>query len=639
MISCKNIRKTFGTQVVFESFSHEFKDTGFYLLFGESGSGKTTFLNILSGFLPFEDGSITIGGKEFKQQVDRSETEESDYITQDAFFVDFLTVSDNLRMVLNEDQKINEVLKQFGLEEKAGQYPATLSGGEKQRLAIARSLLRGKKILFLDEPTASLDEENKRAVFQMLSGIKEEVLILCSSHDAEAREYADEILCFEKSHAVCEPEEEKKTSVKRKRNPAVSKHRKVDLKNRKPVSYFLKQWFTSKQRNRRAGVLFGIFLTFAICICALADTPQNKMDSNIEYVYKVNMCVLHTFGKDPGEYERLCRLPGIREVVLNYGKSVPRGIKDPDSVLQESPDYETMVSALPFRREAFALADRMAYGTYFTKKNQIILSMDLAESMMPGAPEKLVGETLTKKFYGIGEVEMEIVGIFKELNEVEQQYFNAMQVPWQYTWYVNGEFTSQYAGDESFYEDDRRGYILYFDSYRDMKKFYEENYTDYKENGDTLIMGLRYGKMSSLFHTMYRIFLPLSIFVAFFSILFYVNIIKTELAYHNRFLSVFDYAGYPIRKVTGCFVRLNFMNLMKIGLISSMAAFLITKTVNALNRNYMFAGFQIFTYNVPVLVGFIGCIALVSVVFSNVVLRRVKVTGWYENLITQRDLI
>ena len=65
MIVCENLSKSFDTQIVLKSFTYKFKDTGFYLLFGESGSGKTTFLNILAGFLPFESGMIKINENVF----------------------------------------------------------------------------------------------------------------------------------------------------------------------------------------------------------------------------------------------------------------------------------------------------------------------------------------------------------------------------------------------------------------------------------------------------------------------------------------------------------------------------------------------------------------------------------------------
>ena len=77
MISCENISKSFPGQSVIENFSYRFSDTGLYLLYGESGSGKTTFLNILAGFLPFEGGSIEWNGQTFDKQVDKVITKET----------------------------------------------------------------------------------------------------------------------------------------------------------------------------------------------------------------------------------------------------------------------------------------------------------------------------------------------------------------------------------------------------------------------------------------------------------------------------------------------------------------------------------------------------------------------------------
>lgn len=122
MISCENIFKVFSGEVILDSFSYTFEETGFYLLLGESGSGKTTFLNILSGFLPFEGGRITWNGHFFEEQVKNSLIEnEFDYITQDSFFVDFLSVMDNMRLLSCNDGKIRSVLTRFGLEKKRGQ--------------------------------------------------------------------------------------------------------------------------------------------------------------------------------------------------------------------------------------------------------------------------------------------------------------------------------------------------------------------------------------------------------------------------------------------------------------------------------------------------------------------------------------
>ena len=124
-----------------------------------------------------------------------------------------------------------------------------------------------------------------------------------------------------------------------------------------------------------------------------------------------------------------------------------------------------------------------------------------------------------------------------------------------------------------------------------------------------------------------------------FTILFYINLIKTEIAYNNKFISVFDYAGYSIGKVINCFIRLNLIHLLKICAICATVAFGITFIVNIVNQKYMFIDFQIFTYNAKILSLFVAGIIFISAIFMNVILRRLKFTSWYENIIAQRDLI
>ena len=636
MIVCNNISKNYDTQVVLKSFSYEFKDSGFYLLFGESGSGKTTFLNILSGFIPFDSGIININGRIFSGSVDKRAMEgEFDYITQDTFFVDFVTVRDNLRMIEDDEDKIKAVLDKVGLSEKAMQYPATLSGGEKQRLALARSLLGEKKILFLDEPTASLDEDNKRTVFKALGEIKNDILIICSSHDAEAVDYADEVIRFEKCHETC-------TEIQAGTLPSVEKQK------RHPA-YYIRKWFRSKSRNRKSGVLFGIFLTIAICICALADIPRNKTDSNIEYLYKVNMCKLGAEKLTLEELNELYEMEGVIDVVLNYQSIVPP--QDPvtydgdgEPIWPKPLPYTDEYRTLPYDADTFRLSDRIKYGTYFTDVNQVILMADVAEDMSPGSPESLIGQTYTEKLYCGSreealEVELEIVGIFDSLNDMEAKYFEAIGILDEDRRFLNSKFMQQYTENEELYNSlFCYNCNIYFDSYKSMKNFYNENYQAFRQKRHFLYLGLEY-KLNSIFGTMFELFLPMAVFIAFFTVLFYVNLLKTELSYNNKFISVFEYAGYPVKKVIRCFAGMNILYLLRTCLIASTAAFIITYAVNLINQKYIFIYFQIFTYNVPMLLGFIAFICLVSVISVNVILGRLKFTGWYENIISNRDLM
>ena len=206
MIVCEGLNKQYGKQVVLSDFSCRFEDTGFYLLCGESGSGKTTLINILSGMIPFDGGRVTVNDREFHSVVEPAEAGvEFDYITQAPFFADFLSVSENLELISDDKEGIRQILAQFRLTHAADQSPAALSGGERQRLSIARACLSKKKVLFLDEPTAALDEDNKAAVVALLKELKKDTLVICASHDEMARGYADRILSFHKCSETREP--------------------------------------------------------------------------------------------------------------------------------------------------------------------------------------------------------------------------------------------------------------------------------------------------------------------------------------------------------------------------------------------------------------------------------------------------
>ncbi len=651
MIICDNICKSFNTQRVLDLFSCRFNDTGFYLLFGESGSGKTTFLNILAGFLPFDSGIITLNGKSFENQVTHDGAENGfDYITQDSYFADFLSVIDNMRLVCESDEKILNTLDLFGLREKTAQTPATLSGGEKQRLAIARALLGGKKVLLLDEPTASLDKANKISVFELLSKLKKDMLIICSSHDSAARSYADEVIAFTKNDRRAPKEQQGQMT------PNVKTKKKSDSQSsKKNPERFLIKWFSSKSRSRRASVLFALFLVLSSCLCLLADQPSHKLDTSMEYMYDLNLLTISTKGKT--HLKSVAPLDErVKDVVLDYNGSLPDGNEDlpNDVIMRPTPGYELSLNVIPFNKDSFKLSDKIKYGSYFTDTNQVILSYEMASGLYPSDPGKLVGEHLTKNIYGLGNVDFEVIGIFDIFNDAEKFYLNSinqntMQTGSEYNpnnyrnlYFVNSRLTDNFEDDENFYmAKEIREYCLYFDSFEQMKSYYDDYYKELEGNESVLSVNYASANMelTDLFTMLYAVLLPTSVFMVLFAALFYIAIKKTEFEYNSSFISVFEYSGYSKKKVINRFIVLNILDLLKILVISEGAAFAITFTVNMLNKKFLFVPFERFTYNIFHILAYNVLLITVSLAAIMLLFKRVRVLSWYENLVSNRDLI
>jgi len=324
-------------------------------------------------------------------------------------------------------------------------------------------------ILFFDEPTAALDRENKVIIFKTLEKLKKNKLIICSSHDDEAMIYADEIIDFNKLENL-------HTSFK-KSSKSVDFEKNKTKKKRK-LQPFMNKLYSFPGREKKSRIILIIVFVlafFSLCIC---DTPENKTESNIEYTYHLNQIQVTCHGINQLLLQKFANDKNILEVVLMYNKSVPDGIVN-EGDIYSNVDYNLTALTLPFNKNAFRLSDRIAYGSYFTKAEQIILSYEMAISM--GGPEDLIGETLKVKMYDRS-YDMEIVGVFRKFNEIKKQYLWASGVSWQEdskdTFFINGEFTKRYIYDKNFLMHGERGYTLYFNTFDNMKsgyKYYKAN--------------------------------------------------------------------------------------------------------------------------------------------------------------------
>ena len=200
-LTARHLRKSFpsggDTIAAVDGFSYSFPSSGLYCFTGESGSGKTTLLHVLSGLSKPDQGEVVLQGESI--YADRKETkrlrQSFGYVFQEGNLLEDRTVKENMLLVSTDKGRMCESLKRFGVLNKLDVPVARLSGGEKQRVAIARCFFKGARILVLDEPTASLDERNGTLVFDAIKQASEEVLCLVSTHNQKlASAYAD--VCF-----------------------------------------------------------------------------------------------------------------------------------------------------------------------------------------------------------------------------------------------------------------------------------------------------------------------------------------------------------------------------------------------------------------------------------------------------------
>lgn len=188
MIEIKDVGKIFGDTKVLENISLDIKEGEVFGIIGRSGAGKSTLLRCLNGLENYDEGSIKVMDKEVKDLNNielRKLRKDMGMIFQGFNIMNSKNIYDNVALPLQVwkkdkkyiDQKVRELLKLVGLENKAKSYPRELSGGQKQRVAIARALTMEPKVLLCDEATSALDPETTKSILKLIQKINKELKI------------------------------------------------------------------------------------------------------------------------------------------------------------------------------------------------------------------------------------------------------------------------------------------------------------------------------------------------------------------------------------------------------------------------------------------------------------------------------
>lgn len=189
MIDISGLKKSFGDKVIFKDLSIKINDGEFIVFTGKSGCGKTTLLNMIGGIEKIDCGNITVNGLDItnKKHLRRYYQKYVGFLFQNFALIEKKTIEENLNILrknVRSSMTMEQVLDKVGLKGREKQKVFTLSGGEQQRVALARLMMKQCDLILADEPTGSLDHENAVQVMEILRALnKMGKTVIMVTHD------------------------------------------------------------------------------------------------------------------------------------------------------------------------------------------------------------------------------------------------------------------------------------------------------------------------------------------------------------------------------------------------------------------------------------------------------------------------
>lgn len=204
MIEVRDVVKSYdnGRTCALRGVSLDVADGGFTVLLGASGSGKSTLLSVMSGLETPDGGSVKYDGEDIAGLSEREKTafrrRNVGFVFQQYYLLPHLSVDGNVKLGANlaHNKDYKDIIAAVGLSDKLKSKPAELSGGEQQRVCIARALAKDPRVLFLDEPTGALDEATGRSVLDVIYELRRErgFTVVMVTHNANIAETADDVV-------------------------------------------------------------------------------------------------------------------------------------------------------------------------------------------------------------------------------------------------------------------------------------------------------------------------------------------------------------------------------------------------------------------------------------------------------------
>lgn len=200
MLEIKNLKKSYKDHLIFENFNLRIEQGEFVIISGMSGSGKTTLLNIIGSLEDFDSGKVRFNNIDISLRKNQQKYlgEKIAFIFQNYALLENKTVRENLNLIPKKyrtNTSIDQALEMVGMKDKIDSKVYTLSGGEQQRVAVARVIVKKCELILCDEPTGSLDKYNARKVIDLIKNLNQAgKTILLVSHDEKIKKIGDRII-------------------------------------------------------------------------------------------------------------------------------------------------------------------------------------------------------------------------------------------------------------------------------------------------------------------------------------------------------------------------------------------------------------------------------------------------------------
>ena len=289
MLSVKHIVKNYKTgdfiQKALDDVSVKFRSSEFVCILGSSGSGKTTFLNIIGGLDKYDSGDLIINGKSTKRFKDRDwdsyRNNSVGFIFQSYNLISHISILSNVELGMTlsgvsrkeRKEKARDALCRVGLLDHANKKPNQLSGGQMQRVAIARALVNDPDIILADEPTGALDSVTSVQIMDLIKEISKDKLVIMVTHNSElAKEYSSRIISLKDGKIVDDsnPYDEDDSSV--------YSFRKTSMSFITALKLSLTNIITKKGRTLLTSFASSIGIIGIALILSLSNGFQEKID-------------------------------------------------------------------------------------------------------------------------------------------------------------------------------------------------------------------------------------------------------------------------------------------------------------------------------------------------------------------------